>query len=114
MKDTQKKKKILIPGGNASELQLINAAHRLGLYVITSGNNKRAPAHQFADEFIPADFSDREWMLSIARENQVEYMCSNSNDIGLISTAYVCEQLGLPGHDSFDTTLRLHHIHFFR
>lgn len=109
-----KRKKILIPGGNPSEYQLINAAHRLGLYVITSGNNRFAPAHQFADRYIEADFSDKEAMLSLARENHIDYMCSNSNDIGLISTCYVCEQLGLPGHDSYETTLKLHHKDSFK
>ena len=104
----------MIPGGNASELQIINAAHRLGLYVITSGSNKYAPAHQFSDEYVEADFSDREWMLTVAREKQIDYMCSNSNDIGLLSTAYVCEKLGLPGHDSYETTLKLHHKDRFK
>lgn len=109
-----KRKKILIPNGNPSELQLINAAHRLGLYVITSGNNRYAPAHAFADRYVCADFSDREALLAAARENEVDYMCSNSNDIGLLSTAYVCEKLGLPGHDSYETTLRLHHKDHFK
>ena len=108
------RKKILIPNGNPSELQLINAAHRLGLYVITSGNNKRAPAHPFADRYIPADFSDPEALLAVAREAQVDYICSNSNDIALISVAYVCQALGLPGHDSYETTLDLHHKDRFK
>ena len=108
------RKKILIPNGNPSELQLINAAHRLGLYVVTSGNNKAAPAHAFADKYIPVDFSDREAMLALAREEKVDYMCSNSNDIGLLTTAYVCEKLGLPGHDPYETALHLHHKDHFK
>ena len=108
------RKKILIPGGNPSELQLINAAHRLGLYVITSGNNKTAPAHQFADKYVCADFSDKEALLKVAEENRIDYICSNSNDIALISTTYVCDKLNLPGHDSYETTLRLHHKDSFK
>ena len=38
----------LIPGGKYSDLALVNAAHRLGLYVITAGTHKDAPAHKFA------------------------------------------------------------------
>lgn len=109
-----KRKKLLIPNGNPSELQLINAAHRMGLYVITSGNNPFAAAHPFADCYVSADFSDREALLAVAKEHDVDYMCSNSNDIGLISTAYVCEKLGLPGHDPYETTLRLHHKDHFK
>lgn len=108
------RKKILIPNGNPSELQLINAAHRLGLYVITSGNNKNAPAHPFADRYISADFSDKEAMLSLAKEQKIDYICSNSNDIALTSVAYVCQELGLPGHDPYEITLKLHHKDSFR
>ena len=108
------RKKLLIPNGNPSELQLIEAAHRLGLYVITSGNNRLAPAHQFADRYVCADFSDREAILRVAKDHRVDYMCSNSNDIALITTAWVCEQLGLPGHDPYETTLQLHHKDRFK
>lgn len=101
-------KKILIPGGKLSDLALINSAHRMGMYVISSGTDWKAPAHQFADEYICADYSDKEAMLRLAKEKQIDYMCSCANDFGMISTAYVCEQLGLPGHDSYETTRILH------
>jgi len=102
------KKKILIPGGNYSDWALITAAQRLGLYVISSGTKREGPAHEFADEYVYADYSDKEAMLALAKEKKIDYMCSNANDFGLLSTAYVCEQLGLPGHDSYETTLTLH------
>ena len=110
----QEKKKILIPGGKLSDWALVNAAHRLGLYVITSGTNKAAPAHYFADEYVCADYSDKEAMLALAKEKKIDYMCSCANDFGMISTAYVCEQLGLPGHDSYETTLTIHHKDRFK
>ena len=102
-------KKIFIPGGKFSDWALVNAAHRLGLYVITSGTDANAPAHQFADKYIPADYSDKEAMLKIAKDENIDYMCSCANDYGMLSTAYVCEQLGLPGHDSYETTWTIHH-----
>lgn len=108
------KKKILIPGGKYSDWALVNAAHRLGLYVITSGTNRNAPAHQFADEYVYADYSDKEAMLALAKEKKIDYMCSCANDFGMISTAYVCEKLGLPGHDSYETTLTIHNKDRFK
>lgn len=107
-------KKILIPGGKYSDWALVNAAHRLGLYVITSGTHVNAPAHQFADKYICADYSDKEEMLRIAKEENIDYMCSCANDFGMLSTAYVCEKLGLPGHDSYETTWNLHHKDTFK
>ena len=102
------KKKVLIPGGRLSDWALINAAHKPGLYVISSGYRPDDPAHHFADKYIQADYADKEEMLRIAKEEKIDYMVANSNDFGLLSTVYVCEQLGLPGHDSYETTLKLH------
>lgn len=108
------RKKILIPGGKVSDWALVNAAHKLGLYVITSGTDVNAPAHKFADKYICADYSDKEAMLKIAKDEKIDYMCSCANDFGMLSTAYVCEQLGLPGHDSYETTWILHHKDTFK
>ena len=108
------RKKILIPGGKYSDLALVNAAHRLGLYVITAGTHTDAPAHAFADEYACVDYSDKEAMLQLAKEKKIDYMCTCANDFGMISTAYVCEQLGLPGHDSLETTLTIHNKDRFK
>lgn len=108
------RKKILIPGGKYSDLALVNAAHRLGLYVITAGTHKDAPAHAFADEYCCVDYSDKEAMLQLAKDKKIDYMCTCANDFGMLSTAYVCEKLGLPGHDSYETTLTIHNKDRFK
>lgn len=108
------KKKILIPGGKTSDWPLIESAHKLGMYVITSGRDAAAFAHKYADEYICQDYSDKEAMLQLAKEQNIDYMCSSANDIALMTTTYVCEKLGLPGHDAYDTTLTLHHKDKFK
>ena len=65
------RKKILIPGGKYSDLALVNAAHRLGLYVITAGTHADAPAHKFADEYCCVDYSDKEAMLQLTRRSTI-------------------------------------------
>lgn len=107
-------KRILIPNGNFSDWALINAAHRHGMYVIASGLNEDAPGNKFADEYVKADYSDKEAMLKLAKEKKIDYMVSNAHDAGTLSTAYVCEQLGLPGHDSYETTKILHTKDLFK
>lgn len=102
------RKKILIPGGNWDELFLIEAAHKLGLEVITSGFKKDALGHAHAEKYIYADSSDMDAMLKIAQDEHIDYMCSSAFDLAYVSTAYVCEKLGLPGHDSLDTVLTIH------
>lgn len=95
-------------------MYLVKAAKDFGLYVITSGYNAFAPAHKYSDKYISADYTDQDALLKIAEDEQIDYMCSCANDRGLLSTAYVCEKLGLPGHDSYETSLMIHKKNRFK
>ncbi len=101
-------KKILILNGGHSEIPLIEAAKELGFYVITTGNKPDLIGHRYADQYILGDFSDKELMLKIAKENKIDAVCSSANDFGAISAAYVAEKMKLGGHDSYNTALLLH------
>ena len=108
------KKKMLLLGGSHAEIPLIQAAQSLGWYVITTGNARDGLGHPYADKNVFADFSDKETMLELARAEGVSAVCSGCNDFALLSTVYVCEKLGLPGHDCFATSLEIHHKDKYR
>lgn len=107
-------KKLLFLGGGYADVPLIKSAQELGYYVITTGNEPTQTGHQYSDEYVYGDFSDKEQMLDIAREKEVEGVCSCCNDFSAISAAYVAEKMGFPGHDSYQTTLTIHHKDKFR
>ena len=107
-------KKLLLLGGGHAEIPLIQAAQSLGWYVITTGNDRKGLGHPYADKNVFADFSDKNAMLDLARAEGVTAVCSGCNDFALLSTAYVCEKLGLPGHDSYATSLEIHHKDKYR
>ena len=107
-------KKMLLLGGGHAEIPLIQAAHELGWYVITTGNDRRGLGHPYADKNVFADFSDKDAMLELAKSEGVQAVCSGCNDFALLSTVYVCEKLGLPGHDSYATSLKIHHKDKYR
>lgn len=107
-------KKLLLLGGSHAEIPLIKAAQELGWFVITTGNNRDGLGHPYADKTVFADFSDKEAMLELARAEGVSAVCSGCNDFALLSTAYVCEKLGLPGHDNYATSLQIHHKDKYR
>ena len=107
-------KKLLLLGGGHAEIPLIQAAQKLGYFVITTGNAREGLGHAYADKNVFKDFSDHEKMLSLAKAEGVDRVCSGCNDFALLSTAYVCEKLGLPGHDSYETSLQLHHKDKYR
>ena len=108
------KKKLLLLGGGHAEIPLIQAAQALGWYVITTGNAREGLGHPYADKNVFADFSDKDTMLELARAEGVQAVCSGCNDFALLSTVYVCEKLGLPGHDSYATSLEIHHKDKYR
>ena len=107
-------KKLLLLGGGHAEIPLIQAAQALGWYVITTGNDRKGLGHPYADKNVFADFSDKDAMLELARTEGVQAVCSGCNDFALLSTVYVCEKLGFPGHDSYATSLEIHHKDKYR
>lgn len=107
-------KRLLLLGGSHAEIPLIQAAQALGWYVITTGNNRDGLGHPYADKTVFADFSDKKAMLELARAEGVSAVCSGCNDFALLSTVYVCEKLGLPGHDSYATSIEIHHKDKYR
>ena len=79
---------------------LILAAKKLGFRVITTGNAPELVGHAYADEYYYADFSDKDEVLTLAREQRIDAICACANDFGAITAAYVAEEMGLPGHDA--------------
>ena len=103
-----RKKRLLLAGGGYADIPLIRAAQALGFHVVTSGNRAQDLGHRYSDECLLADFSDQEAMLRLAERTKVDAICACCNDFSAISAAYVAEQLGLPGHDHYDTARLIH------
>lgn len=107
-------KRVLVTGGSHAEMPIIEAAKKDGWYVITTGNNIDGIGHTIADEFVPGDFSDKDFVYELAKKHNVDAMISGCNDFAYISTAYACEKLGLPGHDTYENAQIIHHKNEFR
>lgn len=108
------KKRILILNGSHSDIPLIKAAKELGFYVITTGNNGNLIGHKYSDEYHHADFSNKEEVLTLAQKLKIDAVCSCANDFGAITASYIAEKMNLPGHDSYETTLKFHHKDSFK
>ncbi|VEN73922.1 Phosphoribosylglycinamide synthetase [Candidatus Desulfarcum epimagneticum] len=106
--------KLLIAGGGYADVPLIHSGRRLGYHVITSGNRVTDMGHQYSDECRLEDFSDKEAILRLAKKLKVDAICPCCNDFSAISCAYAAEEMGLPGHDSYETALILHHKDQYR
>lgn len=108
------KKNILILNGSICELPIIQKAKEMGFYVYTTGNMPELVGHLYADEYIPADYSDKESILNIVKEHKIDHIVSCANDFGVITAAYVAEYMGWKGHDSYRTAKLLHHKDLFK
>lgn len=82
--------------------------------MITTGNAPQLIGHRYADEYYAEDFSDKDAILALAKKLNINFICSNANDFGAITASYVAENIGLAGHDSYQTTLLLHQKDLFK
>jgi len=108
------KKRLLIAGGGYADIPLILSAKKLEYHVITSGNRPDELGHRYSDEYQPADFSDPEAILHLAKRLKVSAICACCNDFSALSAAYAAEQLELPGHDSYRIAKIIHHKDQYR
>ena len=101
-------KKALLLCASHNDLGLIKSLIKLGFYVIVTGNVKDLPGEKYADKYIAADYSDKDLILKIAMQEQIDCIVPNCHDYGVYTASYVAEKMNLPGHDSYETTLLLH------
>ena len=107
-------KKALLLCASHNDLGLIRALRRLGYYIIATGRIPGLIGEKYVDAYIQADYSDKEKILQIAREEKITAICQCCNDFGVYTASYVAEQLGLPGYDPYETTLLLHNKDKFK
>lgn len=108
------RKKILILNGSHSEATLILKAKELGYYVVTTGNNPSLMGHSFSDEYICADYSDKEAILDLVQNNGIDSIVSCANDFGVITASYVAGKMGWKGHDTYQNANTIHKKDLFK
>ena len=107
-------KKILVLGGVRFLVPVVNTAKRLGYYVITCDYLPDNFAHQYSDEFWNFDVTDKEGILEKARAEKIDGILSFDCDPGVVSAAYIAEQLGLPFQASYESARILQDKGLFR
>ena len=92
----EKQKKIMLLGGIHYLLPVIKAAHEQGYFVITADYMPDNVAHKYSDEYVNVSIVDKEAVLKVAQEKQIDGIISFVVDPGVIAAAYVQEKMGLP------------------
>ena len=104
----------MLLGGLRYLLPVIEAAHRHDIYVITVDYLPDNIAHRHSDEYHNVSIIDKEAVLALARELQIDGIMSFAVDPGVVSAAYVAEQMGLPFQCSYESACILQDKSRFR
>lgn len=96
-------KKLLLLGGLRYLLPVIEAAHKLGIYVITCDYLPNNIAHKYSDEYHNVSIIDKEAVLQLAKELNVDGIMSFAVDPGVVAASYVAEKMGLPFTCSYES-----------
>ena len=96
-------KKLMLLGGLRYLLPVIDAAHKLGHYVITCDYLPDNIAHKYSDEYVNVSIIDKEAVLEEARKRNID---------GII--AYVADRMGLPMPGPYESVCILQNKDRFR
>lgn len=92
----------MLLGGIRYLLPAIETAHKHGYYVITVDYLPDNIAHQYSDEYHNVSIIDKEAVLQLAQELQIDGILSFAVDPGVVTAAYVAEKMGLPFTCSYE------------
>lgn len=95
-------KKILMLGGSRYLLPVIKTAHDLGFYTITCDYLPDNFAHKYSDEYHNVSIIEKDEVLKLAKELKIDGIMSFACDPGVVTAAYVAENMGLPYAGSYE------------
>lgn len=89
-------KKILLLGGSAQQVVAIETAKRMGYYTILCDYLSDNPGQYISDKFYQISTTDKEAVLAIALQEQIDGILAYASDPAAPTAAYVAEKLKLP------------------
>ncbi len=109
-----KQKKLMLLGGIRYLLPVIKAAHEQGYYVITADYLPDNIAHKYSDEYVNVSIIDKEAVLKVAQEKQIDGIMSFGVDPGVVAASYVQNKMRLPSFGPFESVEILQNKDKFR
>lgn len=109
-----KQKRLMLLGGIRYLLPVIKAAHEQGYYVITADYLPDNIAHKYSDEYVNVSIIDKEAVLKVAQEKEIDGIMSFGVDPGVVAASYVQNQLDLPSFGPYESVEILQNKDKFR
>ncbi len=106
-------KRIMMLGGSYFQMSATKRAKELGYYVISCDYLPDNPGHKYADEYYNVSTIDKDAVLELARNLNIDGILAYASDISVPTAAYVANKLGLPSN-SYETVMTLARKDLFR
>lgn len=94
-------KKIAIIGASYLQRPLVEKAKEMGLYTLCFAWKDGAVCADIADEFFDISIVEKELILNICKEKQINGICTIASDVAAPTVAYVANKMGLVGNDYY-------------
>ena len=98
-------KKLAIIGASYLQKPLVEKAKEMGLYTICFAWADGAVCADVADKFYPISIVEKEKILAICKEEQIDGVCTIASDVAAPTVAYIAEKMGLRGN-SYESACR--------
>ena len=106
-------KSLAIIGASYLQLPLVKKAKEMGLFTICFAWAEGAVCKDEADEFYPISIVEKEQILSVCQEKQIDGVCTIASDVAAPTVAYIAEKMGLAGN-SYEVALRANNKYLMR
>lgn len=108
-----KSRKILLLGGSDQQVVAIDVAKRLGYETVLCDYLPDNPGKNHADRFYQVSTTDKDGVLAVAVQEEVDGVIAYASDPAAPTASYVAEKLGLPGVP-YDIACAFCEKHLFR
>ena len=87
----------MILGASVYQVPLILTARKMGLYTIVASIPGDYPGFALADKVYEINTVDKEGILKVCQEEQIDGICTTGTDVAVATIGYVCQEMGLAG-----------------
>lgn len=92
-------KRLAIIGASYLQRPLVEKAKEMGLYTLCFAWEDGAVCKDLVDEFYPISIVEKELILAVCQEKQIDGICTIASDVAAPTVAYVANKMGLVGND---------------
>lgn len=107
-------KKLLILGGTAQQIKLVEAAKKRGIYTIVTDYLKDSPAKKIADKAYIYDIKDIDGIVAMCQKEQVNAVICGYIDPCQRPYQQICERLQIPCYGTKEQFFKMTDKHAFK